>query len=194
MESENLKVKQSLKSDMTKGIRTYRISTLGNALLGEQNIYVHNLLANAIVDLKSVCTVMSAGGMAANQIGYPIRVCVARMNNGSYLTMINPKITYTGEEFEKQTEFCFSLPGYKGEITRSKSITVEFIDEFGEYKKVACEGQEARHVQHEVDHLNGILISEKGRYGGQTQLVRIRRRFKARGYTYGLTELGEYVA
>lgn len=175
-------------------LRVYRISTLGNPLMsGALTEYRDDKLPNAIVDLKMICQILGAAGMAANQIGYALRVCAVKMNDGNFEIMVNPRIIEISEEFEDESEGCYSLPGYSCVVERAQSITVEYIGEFGDYKKVFLDGKEARYAQHEIDHLEGTLISDYKDLGGESKLKHIRRQFKDRSHTYGVNELGVIV-
>jgi peptide deformylase len=72
--------------------------------------------------------------------------------------MVNPKITWKSEEKVLLDEGCLSVPDQNGEVLRSKSIKVTFQNKDGKYKKWKLDGIAARVVQHEVDHLEGILF------------------------------------
>jgi peptide deformylase len=131
--------------------------------------------------------------MAANQLLYDMRICVVRMNNGEYETMVNPKLTPTENPvFVVDQEACYSIPGFTARVTRCKEITVEYISEFGEYKKGLLTGPEAQYTQHEVDHLDGVLISDKNPMFGQSKLTKLQRRFKKYNFIYSVDELGHF--
>ncbi len=75
--------------------------------------------------------------------------------------MINPVILKKSTETDKDEEGCLSLPGLVGDIQRSISVDVEWLDIKGKKMKKHITGYGARVVQHEVDHLDGIMISDK---------------------------------
>ena len=72
--------------------------------------------------------------------------------------MVNPKITWKSEETVLLDEGCLSVPDQNGEVLRSKSIRITFQNKDGKYKKWKLDGIAARVVQHEIDHLEGILF------------------------------------
>lgn len=98
-------------------------------------------------------------GLAAPQIGIPLRVLVAEYEEESAV-LINPEIVKEdGEAFG--TEGCLSIPGFLGDnIRRAQKITVKARNEHGSPIKVSAEGWYARVLQHEIDHLNGILYTD----------------------------------
>lgn len=96
-------------------------------------------------------------GLAAPQIGQSIRLCVAPVS-GKMEALINPEITWKSEEIAVDEEGCLSLPQIFLPITRSTDIIVKFTDDKGQAQERKLKGLEARVVQHEVDHLDGVLI------------------------------------
>lgn len=103
-------------------------------------------------------------GLAAPQIGKNIRIFVMKKKNNQILTVINPKIIKIGKITEKQTksflEGCLSLPHYYGDVKRANFLILEYQDEDGNKKRETFKGLEAQIIQHEIDHLNGILFSD----------------------------------
>ena len=105
-------------------------------------------------------------GLAAPQVGVNLRVIVMQTIKvgkmvGPVQEMINPVITsYSSEEVEIE-EGCLSIPGEYLMIKRPHKIHVKFQDLSGKYRKWRLQGLEARIVQHEIDHLDGILMSER---------------------------------
>lgn len=105
-----------------------------------------------------------AAGLAANQIGVAKRVIAVRRQSGQVLAMLNPVIQpYLSGELEKGVEGCFSLPGVKMEVERPSTCAVVYHNLKGHSRAMGLLGYDARVVQHEVDHLNGVLITDKGR-------------------------------
>ncbi len=99
-------------------------------------------------------------GLAAPQVGESVRLCIVPMNNKFY-ALINPEITGKSEEKNVDEEGCLSLPGVYLQIERSNNITVTYTDTKGKKQERKLENFDARVVQHEVDHLDGILIVDK---------------------------------
>ena len=108
-------------------------------------------------------------GLAANQIGINASMCVCLIGHedGDYrwITMVNPKIEIPRFEYEKMIEGCGSLREPEElyyEVERPVYIYVQYFNEQGEKMGIRLDHFSARVVQHEVDHLNGILISDRG--------------------------------
>ena len=98
-------------------------------------------------------------GLAANQVGVPKRLFVAAYGNG-FRAFINPVIIETDGRAEAE-EGCLSLPGIYVDIRRAFSVLVEYLDENWEQKRLEAEGLLARIISHELDHLDGVLISDR---------------------------------
>ena len=123
-------------------------------------------------DMRETMLSLNGVGLAAPQVGVNLRVIVmqtivvGKLSPGSHglppvQEMINPVITsYSSEEVEIE-EGCLSIPGEYLMIKRPHKIHVKFQDLSGKYRKWRLQGLEARIVQHEIDHLDGILMSER---------------------------------
>jgi peptide deformylase len=95
-------------------------------------------------------------GLAAPQVGVPLRVVVLQMPDEEPFAIINPEmVKRTGER--EVTEGCLSVPGYYGEIKRSESVTVKGRDRQGKAIRIKATGLKAQALEHELDHLNGVL-------------------------------------
>jgi peptide deformylase len=101
----------------------------------------------------------TAAGLAAIQIGYPKRIFLLRKGetNEAY---INPVVIEVSREMKNDGEACLSLPGMGAVFKRPKSITIEYRTIVGEIKRETFTGFNARCVCHEMDHLDGVLISK----------------------------------
>ncbi len=98
-------------------------------------------------------------GLAATQLGVLHRVLVYKAYVDDPVTaLVNPVIEWASEELELGDEGCLSLPGVHVEVERHAQLRVRARDHAGEELEVEAEGLEARVIQHEVDHLNGVLI------------------------------------
>jgi len=102
----------------------------------------------------------SGVGLAAPQIGIPRRIIVAEDVDGGALTLINPKITKKKGRVSF-CEGCLSLPGISSDVVRPESITVEALNLDGGLLKINAQGLLARIIQHEIDHLDGILFIDR---------------------------------
>lgn len=99
-------------------------------------------------------------GLAATQIGLSLRLAVAEVEKKVYY-FINPEITTFSQEKILFEEGCLSLPGEFFPIVRSERVTLRYLNEKGLPKKLAATGLLAIVIQHEVDHLEGVLIAER---------------------------------
>jgi len=107
-------------------------------------------------------------GVAAPQIGVPLRVCVVdvstsklgRDNNHGLLVMVNPHITQR-EGAAVMREGCMSIPDYTGDVERATDITIRFQDGDGAFHEIDASGFEAVAIQHETDHLDGMLFLDR---------------------------------
>ena len=77
------------------------------------------------------------------------------------IQMANPELIWVSEKKETDEEGCLSIPGIMGDITRPSSCKVKYLDRNGESKELLAEGLLARCVQHEIDHVNGILFIDR---------------------------------
>ncbi len=105
--------------------------------------------------------------LAAPQVGHNKRVIVVSLlknrEDESFPTvlMINPKILDFSQECESEQEWCLSVPWENGEVERYQKIKLQYIDEKKKEITLLLTGVSARIVQHEIDHLNGILFTDK---------------------------------
>ena len=95
-------------------------------------------------------------GLAAPQIGVPLRVIVIELPGEETIAMVNPEIVKRSGE-RLVIEGCLSVPGYRGEIKRSLKVTAKGLDLRGREIRIKGEGLLAQALEHETDHLNGIL-------------------------------------
>ncbi|HEY5340116.1 MAG TPA: peptide deformylase [Candidatus Aquilonibacter sp.] len=103
-------------------------------------------------------------GLAAPQVNVSKRLFVMDIGDDEHepAVVINPKIELAEEEVEL-TEGCLSVPGYVGEITRFKRVAVSGLDRDGQKIRLEGEGLFAQCLQHEIDHLNGVLYIDKAK-------------------------------
>ena len=105
-------------------------------------------------------------GLAAPQIGVSVRVCVLDLRDednpdGGRWVFVNPLIVESSDEEEKALEGCLSIPEMEDVVTRSARVTVRGFDAEGEAIEVEAEGLLARALQHEIDHLDGVLFIDR---------------------------------
>lgn len=110
-------------------------------------------------DMVETMGVEEGVGLAAPQVGVLRRIIVIDIGEGP-IKMINPEIySKTGEEIGP--EGCLSVPGKAGTVERPSELKVKYMDENGEEQDLQAEGFLARVICHEVDHLNGVLYTDK---------------------------------
>jgi peptide deformylase len=135
-------------------------------------------LRELIADMRDTMARLNGAGLAAPQVGVPLRVVIFGVTqNPRYpdaeevpdTVLINPVITPIGEEMEEAWEGCLSVPGMRGVVPRFMRVRYQGFDESGQAIDRSVEGFHARVVQHECDHLDGILypmlIRDMSRFG-----------------------------
>jgi peptide deformylase len=101
-------------------------------------------------------------GLAATQVGTLNRVLVYRVQpEGNIAALVNPEIAWKGKETETMEEGCLSLPAILVDVERPVHVRVRARDENGEPIVIEASGLEARVIQHEIDHLDGVLILDR---------------------------------
>ena len=108
-----------------------------------------------------------AVGIAAPQVGKFIRAVIVDVSNmkrpvpnHGHMVLINPEIT-RWDGYEMGREGCLSVPDYTGNVIRANNIVLQAMDQHGESHEYEMEGFEARAVQHEIDHLDGLLFLDR---------------------------------
>lgn len=115
-------------------------------------------------------------GLAATQLGVLHRVLVYRAYTDDPLTaLVNPTIEWRSDELEVAEEGCLSLPGIHVEVERPARLRARALNARGEEIVVEAEGLEARIIQHEVDHLDGVLILDRISREQRKQAMRAMR-------------------
>ena len=99
-------------------------------------------------------------GLAANQVGVALRVAVVDVgeDNPPPLVLINPRIVHASETTETAEEGCLSIPDIFGDVERPATVTLEALDRDGKPYRVELSALKGRAVQHEIDHLDGVLF------------------------------------
>jgi peptide deformylase len=102
-----------------------------------------------------------AAGLAAPQVGVPLQVVVMEMpGEEEIITLINPEIVKSSGEREVM-EGCLSLPGYRGTLKRPEFVTAKGRDRNGKEIRIKGEGLLAQALQHEIDHVNGVVYVDR---------------------------------
>jgi len=143
-------------------LAVYKIVEMGDDILREKARAVPKITPNIIKLLNNMTETMHhfrGVGLAAPQIGVSKRVVVVDVGEG-LVEMINPELfNFAGQDTD--TEGCLSIPGLMGDVARASSVEVKCLDRHGKEQVFKANGYLARAVQHEVDHLNGILFIDK---------------------------------
>ncbi len=122
---------------------------------------VKNDILNLAKDMVETILKIDGVGLAAPQIGKNIRLFVVNPNLSKKAVFINPEILKTSKKTEVLEEGCLSLPGIFISKKRAKSLKIKATDKTGKEFKIKAKDILARAIQHEIDHLNGILIIDK---------------------------------
>lgn len=99
-------------------------------------------------------------GLAAPQIGSRLRVAVAQVSDDEQIVLINPEIRSTSGKKDIKRESCMSVWGHTGPVQRRDKVHVSFHDVAGNTQELNFKGFPARIIQHEVDHLDGVVFSD----------------------------------
>jgi peptide deformylase len=115
-------------------------------------------------------------GLAATQVGILNRVLVYRVGSeGAIAALVNPELEWSSRDEEPLDEGCLSLPGVLVEVDRPIHVRVRAQDEYGDPMLIEASGLEARVIQHEMDHLDGVLILERTSRDQRKQAMRTLR-------------------
>lgn len=138
------------------------ILKVGNPILKKQSNPISKIDKNIkklIQDMFDTMAEAEGVGLAAPQVGENVRLIVLNMGDGPF-EIINPVIV---DEVGEQVgvEGCLSVPGFYGDVTRFLQVTVGGINSKGKKVKVTGEGLLARALQHEIDHLDGVLYLDR---------------------------------
>ena len=101
-------------------------------------------------------------GLAGPQVGKKLRIFIALADDKMRRVFINPQIISTSQELSDYEEGCLSIPGVYETIRRPMRVTVQALNEKGKPFTLEADGLLARIIQHEVDHLDGILFIDRG--------------------------------
>jgi len=151
------------------------IHLLGSPVLREASppvVEVSAELRQLVDDMFETMDAAEGVGLAANQIGQAIRIAVVDAD-GSRIAMINPVIAEASGKASEE-EGCLSIPDVYAEVTRPERIVLEATGRDGEPYRLEADGLLARAIQHEIDHLDGILFLDR--------LSPLKRRLLVRKY------------
>jgi len=135
------------------------IRTVPEPILRQKSKRVRNIdgsVRKLAADMIETMYAASGVGLAAPQVGVPWRVIVIGMPGEEDFVLINPEVVRRSGE-RLVTEGCLSVPGYFGEIKRAQRVTVKGKDLSGKETRIKAEELLAQALEHEIDHLNGVL-------------------------------------
>ncbi len=125
-------------------------------------------------ELTKVCEKNGGLALSANQVGVDLSVFVMRTQDEGIVAFFNPEITQWSQETEMMKEGCLSFPDIYIMLKRPKTIVFDYQTVDGEKRSLKLEGLGARCVQHEIDHLNGIIFLQRA------SQMKIERALKSR--------------
>jgi peptide deformylase len=139
-------------------------------VIGEGNPVLHAKTKNVktitkdilalISDMQETVKAAKGAGLAAPQVGRSERLCLALLGK-KMMPLINPKIMMMSKEQSIAEEGCLSLPEIWIQVARSEEIVVSFLTPEGKARELKLVGWDARVAQHEIDHLDGVLITDR---------------------------------
>lgn len=134
-------------------------------------------LEKTVEEMKKTMAEANGVGLSANQVGLDEAIFIAKLGEEMY-ALVNPVLTPLSNETETMEEGCLSIPGVWVDVDRYLKVRLRAQNLKGETVELELEGYPARVVQHEVDHLNGVLIidripsAERRRIAGQLEEIR----------------------
>jgi peptide deformylase len=154
------------------------IREYGEPVLREKSLAVKEItpeILNLIRDMAETMYTAPGVGLAAPQVGVSKRIIIIDGEEEGLIVLINPTMVKSeGEVIEE--EGCLSIPGVYSEVKRSSKVTVKALNESGEPIKITKEGLIARALQHEIDHLEGILFVDRiGKVKRQLLLNKLKK-------------------
>lgn len=167
---------------------SFPIITIPNPILSTPAHKVRDFRDNLKVTIEKMREIMHAAngiGLAAPQIGLALKLAVIEFDpvrlaeegekpEGEpipFFVIINPRVTQTSKQTDIQVEGCLSIPDVTMPISRSLAITVLALDKKGNRIKIRAKNFLARILQHEIDHLNGILITDHAKPKGKSRVA-----------------------
>lgn len=131
-------------------------------------------IGSLVRDLVDTSESAKGAGLAAVQIGVMKRVAVIKgPKNRGYLALINPEVVWASSERAVSVEGCLSIPKFRFQIIRPRKVKVRFQDMNRTPKTIEFSGDQAICVQHEIDHLNGILFIQRTSPNDKTLINRL---------------------
>ena len=137
-------------------------------------------LRNQVARMAGIMSDALGVGLAAPQLGISQRLLVYRVGQDApVIALVNPEVEWEGEDEEPLDEGCLSIPGIEVEVPRKVHVRVRARDEHGGERLVEASGLEARVIQHELDHLNGVLILDRTSKEARKEAIRTLRELES---------------
>ena len=121
---------------------------------------VDSAVVRLLDDLAETMYAAPGAGLAANQIGVALRAIVVKGDENQHYALVNPEVL-KGDGTQVGYEACLSFPGWVGEVARHESVVVRGLNRKGKEVRIKASGFTARAFQHEIDHLDGILFTDR---------------------------------
>src|SRR5215469_12899727 len=121
---------------------------------------VDSSVVRLLDDLAETMYAAPGAGLAANQIGVALRVCVVKGDDNQPYGLVNP-VVVKGEGSQIGYEGCLSFPGWVGEVERHETVVVKGLNRKGKEVRIKSSGFTARAFQHELDHIDGVLFTDR---------------------------------
>jgi len=135
-----------------------------NPVLRKKSLKIEEINGNIQKLAEDMLEIMEKNngiGLSACQVGKNVQLFVIPKNLSTYWAFINPEITKLSKKTQTIEEGCLSLPNIFIPVKRAKSLKIKALDKNGKQFKLKAKGLLSRVIQHENDHLNGILITDK---------------------------------
>lgn len=163
------------------------VRTFGDPVLKSRALPVERFDDTLREEVARMGTIMRDAlgvGLAATQVGVMHRLLVYRTAPDAPVTaLVNPELEWAGRETEEMEEGCLSLPGVHVDVDRAVHVRVRGRDERGDALLIEASGLEARVIQHEVDHLDGVLILDRIPRQARKEAMRAMREAAQSGET-----------
>ena len=160
------------------------IKEYGDPVLREKALPVEEItpeILNLIKDMAETMYTASGVGLAASQVGVPKRIILVDGEEDGLIVLINPMIIKSEGEIVAE-EGCLSVPDIYSQVKRSSKVTVKALNENGDPIEITKEGLTSRALQHEIDHLDGILFIDRiGRMERQILLNKLKKKNNKKG-------------
>jgi peptide deformylase len=140
------------------------VITIGNEILNEKAALVSDInsdIEKLVDEMAETLERKSGIGLAAPQVAERKRIFITKAPGDILRVFINPEIIQTSQEMELYEEGCLSIPGVWANVNRPSEVSIQAWDLKGKVFRIDADGVLARVIQHEYDHLNGVLFPSR---------------------------------